>query len=764
MVTTSVAAHEVARGTRAAIKPNETTSQAATPNHKRKQSDALLNEIATPRKKITRACDSCKLKKTRCTGTLSCARCTRLSLSCRYTAAYSRGLPPDPLPASPSSLLTPNGHRGVEVVSECVFACRQPQGHAAGLAVNKDRLLSNQAQQHAVSVRDSPEPGSTDFEGHYLGPASGVSFINRVWSRLHQDETTHYPDELHNESSRNTAVSMFGDKPYSSSQNVEFTLPPLERALELVDVYFDYSVVTYRFVHRGSAEEWTRQVYRDNISLANPPVGNMVARTAIVLMILAVSTLYMEQRPGVNPDGHGESERWYAASKHISSLESGPPRLETIQVRLGQCLYLLGSSRANECWYSFGMTVQIVTALGLHRKLPAKLAKTRCSYLELEFRRRIFWSVYTLDKYLSIMFGRPQLLHDEDIDQELPGETSDEDLLEHDPMRRTGSTDNMMIASVLHHRLGRILSNISRQLYSINTISRDSPLETAIRLTSELEKWKATVPPLFNSVDPASLILPLRRQSQVLQLAYSHAMIHATRSFLLNDFADLSRRPKAPHPEVSAHVQKCTQAAEDIMTLTDALARQGVLIQSFWFTHYVCFCAVLVIYIHTIQQHRRLSEGSSSASVSSTGSPEFDKLRQVFSMAETCQQHLAEATRKNCPSRRYGIILEELRQEVHRQIGSDGFSVGIRAHSAAGSDAVDVLRGTQNAGDREVLLDAQTVDFPPIGIMQPADVGVGIDTGDDAGFLESLEGSMWWAQLDSWAFSNFPNDPSMLNF
>jgi hypothetical protein len=293
------------------------------------------------------------------------------------------------------------------------------------------------------------------------------------------------------------------------------------------------------------------------------------------------------------------------------------------------------------------------------------------------------------------------------------------------------------------------LGNISRQLYSINTISRDSPLETAIRLTSELEKWKETVPPLFNSVDPSSLILPLRRQSQVLQLAYSHAMIHVTRSFLLNDFTDLSRRPKAPHPKVSSHVQKCTQAAEDIMTITDALAQQGVLIQSFWFTHYVCFCAVLVVYIHTIQQHRRLSEGSDLASVSSTGSLEYYKLRRVFALAESCQQHLAEATRKNCPSRRYGIILEELRLEVHRQIGSDGFPAGGRAHFAAQSDTADVLRGgLQNAGDKEVLFDAQTVEFPSMAIMQPADSG--INSGDDAGFLESLEGSMWWAQLDSW--------------
>lgn len=223
-------------------------------------------------------------------------------------------------------------------------------------------------------------------------------------------------------------------------------------------------------------------------------------------------------------------------------------------------------------------------------------------------------------------------------------------------------------------------------------------------------------------------------------------MIHVTRSFLLNDFTDLSRRPKVPHPMVSSHVQKCIQAAEDIMTITDGLAHQGVLIQSFWFTHYVCFCAVLVIYIHTIQQHRKSLGGSSSVSVSSVGSPnDGDKLRQLFSLAESCQQHLAEATRKNCPSRRYGIILEELRQEVHRQIGSNGVSTETRTHSSNGNDTFYVSgESSQNTDVKSVLYDTQATDF----MMPPSDLGM--NTGDDSGFLESLEGSIWWAQLDSW--------------
>lgn len=362
------------------------------------------------------------------------------------------------------------------------------------------------------------------------------------------------------------------------------------------------------------------------------------------------------------------------------------------------------------------------------------------------------------------MFGRPRLLHDEDIDQELPDEMNDDDLLEEDPARRTGSTDSMMIASVLHYRsatshpalvyslfantfsrLGRILGEISRQLYSINPLSRDSPLETAVRLTSELEKWKETVPPLFNSVRPSSLIPPLCRQSQVLQLAYSHAMIHVTRSFLLDDFTDLSRRPRDPHPLVSTHVHKCIEAAEHIMTLVDELAQQTLFIQSFWFTHYVCFCAILVVYIHIIQQHRQSLAPSPSA-----GSPtDIDKLHSLLSLAERCQQHLAEATRKNCPSRRYSIILEELRQEVHRQLGngsSDDLPRGIDSTTHDPSQEQGTL--TPNSVDQDDSFATQGLGFAPMsGMLQAPELGASFD---DIGLLENLEGSIWWAHLDSW--------------
>ena len=47
-------------------------------------------------KKVSRACDRCKAKKEKCTGTKPCEGCTRRDFQCVYDAKYSRGRPPTP--------------------------------------------------------------------------------------------------------------------------------------------------------------------------------------------------------------------------------------------------------------------------------------------------------------------------------------------------------------------------------------------------------------------------------------------------------------------------------------------------------------------------------------------------------------------------------------------------------------------------------------------------------------------------------------------
>jgi hypothetical protein len=213
------------------------------------------------------------------------------------------------------------------------------------------------------------------------------------------------------------------------------------------------------------------------------------------------------------------------------------------------------------------------------------------------------------------------------------------------------------------------------------------------------------------------------------------------------------------------------------MLLVDDLAGQGILVQSFWFTHYVCFCASYCsLYLHK-SKHHRLSSSSDADHIR-------DDARELFGLAERCQRHLAKATRRNCPSRRYSIILEELRREVHRQINSSGFPRPINAKEQTSTEPALECSAPEVLGQRDVA-ESDIANYPPpfLPELEMSDLTPSDDIGQDLNFLSNQleEGSVWWTQLDSWvytlpftsyfyisdvfirSFSSIHNDSSMFN-
>jgi hypothetical protein len=108
---------------------------------------------------------------------------------------------------------------------------------------------------------------------------------------------------------------------------------------------------------------------------------------------------------------------FFQAADNQLSNETGELGLATIQARILQCMFLISRSRINQCFSIFGTTVNFIYALGIHRK---RTTSSNRNLLEIEMQKRVFWSAYVIDKYLSSALGRPQMFHNEDIDQEFP--------------------------------------------------------------------------------------------------------------------------------------------------------------------------------------------------------------------------------------------------------------------------------------------------------------------------------------------------------
>ncbi|EFQ33801.1 fungal specific transcription factor domain-containing protein [Colletotrichum graminicola] len=626
-------------------------------------SDELTGPSANRRKlhKVSRACDFCKQRKAKCSGTIPCDKCTRKGRTCVYDAKYSRGRPPTPPPSSAvwsTGSNTGASHRGsVSVAGQEESAVLYQTTETAernAIPPSSQLLLSQVRDRQGPASRASPELGMAEIQGQIFDPTSGVTFLHRAWKRLSRRDSSIVSAEL-NASTESQPLMLAGDKPLPSITDEDMaslTLPDSKELQTLLGLYFDVCIATYRVLHRPSVEAWLG-VMVDNLRRGKP-VWQEIGRSkaSIVLTALAVSAAHQEKSNGLNSQENetmslAKSDRLFCVALQLSERETGLPRLESAQSRLIQVLYLLTTSRMNRAWYTFGNALQIISALGMHRKTAKKrhLTAGSADFIQAQCRMRTFWTAYVLDKYLGVILGRPRHFHDDDIDQEYPDRIEDEDMTAQGPVERSEEHPDCHIEALIFHvKIARIIGNTSREVYSIKPISERERVAAAHRLSEEIHDWRASLPPHLGSIRPSMLIPSFRRQATVLRLAYSHAIMHANRLFLLGNLSSGSE----------AQVIECIEAARTVLETVDGMAAEGPIFHAFWWTQYVTFCALLVTYVRDIQQKRR------GLPVQGAGRERHAKL---MDLAERCQTHLAHATASNSPSRRYAIVLEEFRTE-----------------------------------------------------------------------------------------------------
>ncbi|PQE30831.1 fungal specific transcription factor domain-containing protein [Rutstroemia sp. NJR-2017a WRK4] len=653
------------------------TTSSGTRKRRRKTDDG-------DRSRVSRACDRCKIKKTRCSGKQPCSLCTSAKATCEFTAIYRRGrLPPittegddgegyhreDGLVSEQAATefgsrnleanSHPRGHGRDEVHrGDLQYSLAAGDGnmrHELGDSRNSDENINSATSlgsrinlsdlagepSRTQSSRNSPEPAQTDQQGHYVGPSSGASFLLRVQKKLRSEVFL----------SQNSSIFTFGDAPLSEYDPSFFVLPPKEDAKHLVARYFDFAVPTHRFLHRPTIEAFLDEFY-DNLGVLQRS-GGAEGKIALLFMVLAQAKDYMHPETF---NGGDTSARYFQAADRQLLAEKGGVRLTSIQARLCQCFYLLSQSRVNHCWSLFGTTAHLILAIGIHRRRRSD-GQTNVDLIELECRKRVFWCAYTLDNYLSASLGRPRTFHDEDIDQELPNCVSDSDLFSSHINPSILKAQSVMMAPIAHARLSKIISQILRDLYSIKPPSSKLRVTLTAKHSMALKDWRAGLSRFLDAdgID-TSLMIPLfQRQRNVLNLAYWHAQILVYRPFLLSDFASLYRddhrnRRLSFTSTTDNNITACLDAAMKITSIVNDLTESGQMYQAFWFTHYFAFCAVVVLYVYTIQRKHCLREEQT----------------KYFEAAILCHSQISTRAKKESLAQRYSVVLDELKHEAVR--------------------------------------------------------------------------------------------------
>lgn len=135
-----------------------------------------------------------------------------------------------------------------------------------------------------------------------------------------------------------------------------------------------------------------------------------------------------------------------------------------------------------------GMALRMAISLGLHQEASQYLDPNHPHHgldeATREHRRRVWWSIYSLDRILSVKSGNPLTIHDNDIGVNLPSKLPGE--AEYCP------------AVVLRHytQLSKILGGISKSIYRKSTKRRSARrlMATVQSIILALSKWETELP------------------------------------------------------------------------------------------------------------------------------------------------------------------------------------------------------------------------------------------------------------------------------
>lgn len=209
-------------------------------------------------------------------------------------------------------------------------------------------------------------------------------------------------------------------------------------------------------------------------------------------------------------------------------------------------------------------------------------------------------------------------------------------------------------------------------MYSVRPPTQKRSAVIRRQLNDALKAWRKELPAFLDpdQVDARLLVPNFQRQSNMLSLAYSHAVILVNRGSLMNKLRRSDVSSDATGDEEELNMKACLSAAMSILNNVDQIRRGGKILPAWWvgnevdcffpqrrtdnafsrqFTQYQAFCAVVIIYTYTIHA------GSSM---------DHETRTKYFEAAERCQAHIEAIAQDGTLAQRYFIVMEEFRLEA----------------------------------------------------------------------------------------------------
>ncbi|KAI2625817.1 fungal-specific transcription factor domain-containing protein [Hypoxylon sp. NC1633] len=474
--------------------------------------------------RIAQACDRCRSKKIRCDGIRPCcSQCANVGFECRTSDKLSRRAFPrgytESLEERVRQLesevrelkdLLDEKDEKIDMLSR-MHDHRQPSIGSAGSprAVEQRRDLASPAREDTFRVQASPLLlGVENSDSYFMGPSSGRSFIESFKRKLQEN------GKPCSDFNPEAFLHIQGCYPLVAKQPAQsMRVPPRLFSDRCVNIYFQEWAPLFPVLHKPTFLRLYEEFVADSEKVKN---NHKLAQLYLVFSIAALSSDLPDM------DQIADCEAQWQRALEAAIMDNTMNTLQCLVLALMYCTIRADYKRLQ---HYKGIAVGLSHRLGLHQ------SQKRFSFgaLTIETRKKVFWTLYTLDCFSAAMLGLPKLLKEDDIHAEYPSDTDDEYVTEKGFQPTLPGEYTRLSSALALFRVSRVLANVLEKIYPAAT-SYELSLQQIAALDADLSEWHDNLPAHlrlnFAQDKPSTDITGSRSPILALAYYYVRGLIH----------------------------------------------------------------------------------------------------------------------------------------------------------------------------------------------------------------------------------------------
>ncbi|SCU94242.1 LAFA_0F20692g1_1 [Lachancea sp. 'fantastica'] len=607
----------------------------------------MLETTQHKRRRVTRACDECRKKKVKCDGQQPCIHCTVYSYECTYNQPSKRAsLSQQPSFGTPSNSNADNSGSSNSNSSEAAAAAAGAAGGAAGGAgatspyartsrsnsnfarPSRNTQLQALARHRALFSQLFPQMGpieTLDVNAFAKALLKNNGFVRAVQevSKERNFGTQDSPYDLDSPETVSGNAGMAGtatpelnsdaiegvDGSIQSNEGreIKIILPPKSVALHFIHITWEQCCVLFRFYHRPSFIATLDKLYETD---PHEYSHEQMHFLPLCYSVMAVGALFSKSAQKSSAGGTSENStsspnqfmqdegyKYFIAARNLIDITNARD-LYSIQAILMLFIFLQCSARLSTCYTYIGAAMRNALREGMHRNLNADTQDY--NPIEIEMRKRLFYTIYKMDVYVNTMLGLPRSVSQRDFDQALPAELADENITE-TGLHFDQQGDVLSSAGIANHhtKLIMILDNIVAELYPVKKTNNLISHDVVTQLEIKLRQWLDNLPP---ELTPGIKDVPAKyeRANQLLHLSFLQVQIILYRPFI--HYLSVILSSKTVDPLSIQRARNCISVARTVVKLAKKMMEKKTLTGSYWFSIYTIFFSVagLIFYLHEV--------------------------------------------------------------------------------------------------------------------------------------------------------------------